>query len=581
MQGAHHFEVQVQRESRWIVEDIKQSEQAAVSQAMAVLNRGNCEAVRVVRERLGRETVVFEKKADGDAEPRTAPASAIEDAADCETVEDLMSLEARVTASKVLRKWFDANKVTPTETLHNYRVLSRLMDSDPVCYPSAVDRVASIQARRRDIDVRERRDALFRLIEEAARRTRSAEGEKAIRKLGLGTFAKLCAVADKVAWIPQERDVLVRVAVSRELIGMGDWLPKLDALLAAVSTDLEPHDLGILDGFIADVLGSPQMVQDMLGDRPNLAAALVALIDIMEGKPADDRPEPETVTVLRRMMADGRLKGAWLVLRDRVVNEVRGTRALARNDPEAEEVEFQRLVGRILSVRRLGDGPEMAHALTTRCGRRFTEGGKTGARLAVTAMGEMIGNRARRIIYFCDMLGTEMGAQLAPMIATSIRDTITEAFDIHGFVRFDESAQEKLATMGILQRAIGGADTIPPQVRKALVDRLDELICDYLQRERVIERLDDPGDTLRKRATRLVRFVASGLLVEGKALNIARARVVAHLRQPGFIENFTADLPEAAQKEAAVREFWSMLAAAGFNTGGGGTGSSSQEAAAG
>lgn len=564
------FEVQVQRDGRWVVEEMEVTEQAAVGRANRQLQRGGCTAVRVVRERLGRDTVLFERTAgDGSGpDPRAAPASPIQEAPDCETVEDLMRLEARLAAGKVLRKWFDLNTVTPTETLHNYRALSRLMDSEPMCYPSAVDRVATVQARRQGSDARERREALFRLIEEAGRRTRSAEGEKAIRKLGLGSFSKLCRVAEQAAWIPQDRDVLIRVAVSRDLIGMGSWLAKLEALLLAVSAELPAEDLAILDGFIADVLGSSQAVQDILGDRPNLAAALVALIDILEGKPGAGA-EPDVVAVLRRLLADGRLSAAWTVLRDRVMSEVRGTQPLSRNDPANEEAAFEALTGRILGFRRLAEGPDMAQALTSRCGRRFTEGGKAGAQRAIAAMGDMIADRSRRLRYYLDMLDTPMGTDCAPMVAARIRDTIGEAVDIHGFVAVEEPAHDKLSALGSLQRALGRAKALPPQVRTHLVERLDQLVVDYLVGERVIERLDDPSDPLRIRALRLVRFVASGLLVEGKALDLARARVVEHLRQPGFIENFTADIDDPTHKETAIRDFWAMLTAAGFNGGSG------------
>lgn len=374
------FEVQVQRDGRWVVEEAEVTETGAIARANRFLQRGGCSAVRVVRDRLGRDTTVYEKAATGGCDrSRATPASPITEAADCAEVEDLTRLEARLTASKVLRKWFDANHVTPLETLHNYRALVRLMDTDSPVYPSAVDRVATIQARRAGVETRERREALFRLIEEAGRRTRAAEGEKAIRKLGLGTFPKLCATAEKVAWIPQDRDVLIRVAVARDLVGQGSWLAKLDALLHAVlahSKVLTADDLAILDGFIADVLTSPKAIQDILGDRPNLARALIALIDIMEGKEdAGSSREVETVTVLRRLMAEGVLTAAWKVLRDRVVSEVQGANPLSRNAPEKETAAFQELVDRILGSRRLGEGPDMARALTTRCSRRFTEGG--------------------------------------------------------------------------------------------------------------------------------------------------------------------------------------------------------------
>lgn len=562
------FEVQVQRDGRWTLELVEEDETVAIREADKILARGNSQGVRVVRDRLGRDTVVYRKERQGGSDANVA-ASPITEAADCAEVDDLYALPARLTASKVLRRWFDANKVTPLEVLHNYRALSRLMDSDPQVYPSAVDRVATLQAKARGVDARQRRDDLYRLMEEAASRARRAEGEKRIWKLGLDSYAKLCRTAEEIAWIPQDRELLIRSAVARDLIGQGSWLGKLDALLATVTPDLRGEDLGILDEFIADVLGSPQTIQDILGERPNLSAALVALMDIMEGKPPAGRREPETVTVLRALMSEGRLKSAWLVLRDRVVNEVAGARPLARNDPARETEAFQGLVTRILRFPRLGGGPEMAEALTGRCSRQFPEGGKTGLQLAIGAMGSMIGDRSRRLTYFLDMLRTESGRQCMPILGQAVQQTVMETSDIHAFVRVDESAHEKLAAMGSLQRALRQA-ALPPALRDALVDKLDTLVARYLVQERVIERLDDPTDSLRIRAKRLVQFVASGILIEGKAMALARGRVVEHLKRPNFVEEFTADIADPTHKETAVRDFWQMLNAAGFGGGAGG-----------
>lgn len=563
------FEVQVQRDGRWVVEETEATEEGAIARANRFLQRGGCSAVRVVRDRLGRDTTVFEKQAGGGGSDsgRATPASPITEAADCAEVDDLTRLEARLTAAKVLRKWFDANHVTPLETLHSYRALARLMDTDAPVYPSAVDRVATIQARRAGVDARERREVLFRLLEEAGRRTRAAEGEKAIRKLGLATFPKLCATAEKVAWIPQDRDVMIRVAVARDLIGQGGWLPKLDALLGAVSAHgaaLAADDLAILDGFIADVLASPKAIQDILGDRPNLARALLALIDIMEGKAdADGGREVETVTVLRRLMAEGVLTAAWQVLRDRVVSEVQGTNPLSRNAPEEEAAAFQELVDRIVGVRRLGEGADMARALTARCGRRFTEGGVAGQRRAIAAMGQIIGNKASRLRYLLDLLDGELEDACAADVARHVHATVSSLRDVHDLVDRRRAPPEKLSVVGGLQRGLLAAP-LPKDVAAPLVDRLDTMAAAYLVRDRVVERLDDPGDSLRVRATRLVRFVSSGILMEGKAMDLARARVVEHLKRPDFVAEFTVDVEDAAGKEAAVRDFWSLLTAAGF-----------------
>ena len=84
----------------------------------------------------------------------------------------------------------------------------------------------------------------------------------------------------------------------------------------------------------------------------------------------------------------------------------------------------------------------------------------------------------------------------------------------------------------------------------------------------VIQRLDDSRLPFRDRATRLVTFCASGVLTVGKASAIARETILGYLRRKDFITEFTADIPEPAEKERAIKEFYALLAGTGFNVAG-------------
>lgn len=71
--------------------------------------------------------------------------------------------------------------------------------------------------------------------------------------------------------------------------------------------------------------------------------------------------------------------------------------------------------------------------------------------------------------------------------------------------------------------------------------------------------------SFRERATRRVTFCASGVLTVGRATTIARDTIVSYLRRKDFIAEFTGDIPEAADKEKAIKEFYGLLAKTGFD----------------
>lgn len=570
----YNFEVKVQQAGRWTVDRVTDSESEALKRAKELTAAAQHDAVRVEKERLrldgtfGKPTVIYQQ--DCNRKDPQVTISHIEDAPDCETLEDLYGLDARLTMWKVLRKYFEQVALTPSEVLHNYNALARLMDNDPPVYPSAIDRVAVLQAKRRDEDPRERRDQLFQWGDMVAARAREAEREKPLHKLKTRDFARILTVALEEGG-PARRDHLVRATIARDLYGRRNFLEKLEVLLAVVDDDtasgtLVRDDLAILDGFIADVLGSATVIQELLGSRPNLCAALIGLLDLMEGKEEDVPPRdvPDILRVLRTMFADGRLPHGATVLLDRVRTQVAGRQPLSRNDPSKENDAFARLTGRLMQAKGIVGGPSMAEALTHRCGLQFREGGATGQRKAVMAMFNLIRDPVQRIRYLLTIADTGTGSVAMEEIVSAIRGITASAADIHAFVHPRLSAPKKMMAISDVQRALM-ASQLPDAAQQELFDRLDDLLADFVEREGFISRLDDPALDLRERASRLVKFCSSGVLIEGKALQLARKRIAGYLRQPNFVEHLTEGCASPSEAEAVVREFYRQLAAAGFS----------------
>lgn len=564
----YSFEVKVQREGRWTVHQVIESESVALKCAKELAGGAQYDAVRVEKERVrtdgsfGKAAVIFEQNCNR-RDPQVT-ISPIEDAPDCARQEDLYGIDARITMWKVLRKYFEQVCLTPSEVLHNYSALARLMDNDPPIYPSAVDRVATLQSRRSGQDPKERRDELFQWCDMVASRAREADREKPLRKLQTKDFPKILEVALDEGG-PGRRDHLVRCTIARDLYGRRNFLEKLEVLLAAVETTLDRDDLAILDGFIADVLGSASVIQEILGSRTNLCAALIGMVDLMEGKEEEIPPRdvPDIVRVLRGLFAEGRLPGGATVLLERVRSQIGGTQPLSRNDPSKEGEAFSRLTARLMHAKGFVGGASIAEALTQRCGLQFQEGGDLGRRKSVTTMFNLIRDPVQRIRYLLTIAETETGTVAMEDIVCAIRGITAGAVDVHAFVNPRLSMPKKLMTISDIQRALM-ASRLPVEARKELFDRLDDMLADYVEREGFIARLDDPDLQLRDRASRLIKFCSSGILIEGKALQIARKRIAGYLRQPNFVEHLTEGCSTQKEAEDIVRDFYRQLAEAGF-----------------
>jgi hypothetical protein len=126
------------------------------------------------------------------------------------------------------------------------------------------------------------------------------------------------------------------------------------------------------------------------------------------------------------------------------------------------------------------------------------------------------------------------------------------------------SPPDRMGALTRCNKAIQLNKTLPDQLRTDLATATDGVLVDYLEHSGVIEKIDKPEDPLAFRALRLVKFCASGVLIKGRALEMAQKRVLGHLRQPSFEEKFLSSIPDKAQAEKHLREFHKLLVESGF-----------------
>lgn len=568
--GVPNYEVQVFKDKRWITQEVHQDERGAIAEAKKAAKTGSVDGARVIMDRIGhdglhRERVVFEEMVREPAGQavRIIP---VEDTNLCTSVEDVYLLESRMVIARMLKKYLEQQVLIPSELLFCYKPLSRLMDAEGTLFPSAVDRIVTLHCRENpELNAKTFRDEVYRWVDEVGRRSRRSEGEKLLWDVSLSDFRRVLRTVGKAAFVHEEQVALLRHVIARECYKERNFLGKLEILLECLAEDLSREVLDILDGFIADTLSISDVIQEILGSRQNLQNALVGLLDLMEGKPdsAGAVDEPETAKVLRRLFAEKKLSAGMTVLMDRVTREIGGKQPLARNDPAQEHTAFLALLERLVGREGVAGGTSVAAAITRRYGLRLEQGGTKGWSHAVQGVSTLLKDNARRMHYLIAVTDVDDSEEHLTTVSEEVADVIKRAGSIHDFVDSRLSTTEKLRIITGIQRALIDSKNMPEILRHRVTTRLDDLLARYLIDQEVVERLDAPSDPLRTRALRLVKFCGSGILMEGKALSIARSRVLHHLRQPNFVENFTKDLAEG-DRDSSIRDFYKLLAEAGF-----------------
>lgn len=561
------YEVQFYQADHWVLDGRFETEADARAHGKKALSGGKVEGFRVVRDWQrpdGRhvETQICEEFRSASNAIVISP---IDQApAVCHSADDTYGFESRLVMNRLLRGYVERMVVTPTEIMHNHQELKRLLDRDNLA-AAAIGRVAALQAEGCGTDSRSRRDELYGFVNEVserARRASSREDLPLISKDGLRPAYEALSAREN----PEDRDFLARVALSRDLVQMRNWLAKLDFLeeLVRRDGDLDGAPLALVDGVIADVLGAPSVAQELLGEQPNLAEALCSLIDLSRGRlPASGRDEEDRALQLSALLAGRALDETRLVILDLVRRQLKGTHPLHRNNPSAEREAFDQVLARAVTADGVIGGGGMAEALVHRYMRFLEAGGATGRRQAITEITSRLADSKDRVRFLLALSDSDMGRlhheEIASTLAAMTGDGSASA-------RFVDRGQPIKANLEQLTRLYAqvAESTAPEALRRQVADNIDDLLCSYIVHSRVVERLDNPEDLLRHRANRLIQLCAPGTLCSRKALDMVRRRVVAHLRQPNFERRYVEDIADPAMQAKLLRDFFKLLNEAGF-----------------
>ncbi|WP_207480405.1 hypothetical protein [Arenibaculum pallidiluteum] len=559
------FEVQVFKRDHWVIETRCTSEEEARKIARLVLAERRSDGVRVVREWPREDGTVVERELFTefrDAADRITLGPIDDPPRPCETIDEFYGVDARLTVSRLFKGYIEHLVVTPTEMLHNHAELRRLADKDDLL-PSAVSRVAALQAGQ---ESRARRDEIHRIIDTMSERARKAAGERNLPLVSRHGWARTVQAAAELG-APEDRDFLALVALSTESTRVRSWPGKVEffADILDREPELDGHPLALLDGALADTLGVNPVVQELLGSQPSLARALGSLADLGQGR-LEAPPTGAGAATMRMnaLFASRAMPASRHVMLDWMRRQLKGSAPLVRNDPQGERTAFRHLLERLLTDSGLLGGSGMAEALTLRYMRFLEQGGATGKRLAIDGVVASCADARQAALYLMALAGSEFGRDQAEHLEGVLTGLVSNPASHGRFTSTGATIKLNLERLTALYETAAGSP-LEPQTRRRVADGIDAMIASYIVNQRVVERLDNPGDPLRHRAIRLMQMCTPGVLTSQRALTIVRERVIGHLRQPNFEQKFVADIADPAVRERALRDFFTLLSRAGFH----------------
>ena len=316
------YEIQTMRGGRWITASIMDKEDQATSSAQRLFLDRKCEGVRIlsVLERSdgsSSEKEVFIRTRNVQEEETVSVAQVDTVPPPCETAEEYYGFNSRLVMNKLFRSYCDQAFITPTELIYDSRELKRLQDKAGLV-STAVDRVATLQARQTGGDAKKRRDQIFKAVEDMMIRARTAE------KITLPPIdGKFSALIQKLPKSDEKQDYMAMKVLAKDMLNIRNWPGKLERLCKLALSEPDPHALELLDGVIADILGS-NIVQDILGWQPNLGQAICRMIDLAEGKlPEAPNDAGDSTGLLNSLFSMNKLPNSKKCLVERAHRQLR------------------------------------------------------------------------------------------------------------------------------------------------------------------------------------------------------------------------------------------------------------------
>jgi len=343
------FEIELQRDGRWLAEaTYDQEEDARVMLAKLLRTREDATAARIMKQTTSmtgntRSGEIFQQARDDKDAPLTLTGNP-ETAPLCKDFDACSVLPARMAVARLLKMFLDKFQICPLEMLYSQSYLKKFDEMNSLI-TAAFHQVGTAQARKAGVTTAERIAVLMEFYKEIhARAKRFMDMRKSLPGLlpdEINT-THAAVVRDNAAAAQMNFNHLVTLEFQT-----GAYVAREQKLSVIIGWFNEAQDRQLvtwLDEWIADYLCFPEIIDGLLGQQFNFYEFLLRVIEVTLGKPGTSKtPDTPQLASLRAALASGKLPMAQTVLVDRLVREIRTEKPLDRRDPEREEVLIKEL----------------------------------------------------------------------------------------------------------------------------------------------------------------------------------------------------------------------------------------------
>ncbi|HEY1962677.1 MAG TPA: hypothetical protein VGG69_09675 [Rhizomicrobium sp.] len=547
----------------WSLHDIATNRDAAIQMAEALTANSQTTGVKVVKETYHPDTgdylslKIFEE--GHNRVKMKAPAEDLPHALPCFEPEDLYSEQARATIARVLCDYLARNRLTVSELIHRSDALEKF-EATGTLFQHAIQKVGVAQAASTTAPVQQIIKSLNELVTKAIHRVYRDERRGAFPVIAAGRWA---AAAEKFAGSSYGAYAL-NGAIAKHLRNVKGWDEKVRRLLAILD-EAEGEGVGAklllesVDSLVAEVLHCSAALHELIGQHENLGSALMSVVQLFLGQAPADEGERAGLIALTQHFAQDRLPVSRTTVANRILAELKSVRRLCPGSPMDEFATLKQIANNLVLGQGVYIGSDDIVAAFALRSRRLVSHERIQEYLSDAATPDE--KLARLLNVEENIVGAENKRQLAAFILPIVT---AAPFESH-FVFGKTPLANRLHRIAELQARVRRSG-FQEHEKNEIADILDRIGSEVESRARLLEGIENKVGGHVEKAVALFRLFAAGMFTEGRLSGRARALVLAHLGQPGFLAGYAAQLAQDAKPDAqaAVADLVHKLEQAGI-----------------
>ena len=470
------YEVHVNDGGRWTVYTDASTRGRAIQEAQTLLGSGKFDAAKVTEERgQSREILIWHEQVQRVQKAETI--SPVDDAPVCTTLDDFYKIEARLTVGRLLRQILDGRSATPLELLHDYGLIREITRKDEL-YLQALQNVGGVLARKSKQKPLEAIEFLEEMVGKIAKRAESLPDlDRYLATLDGGIGAALTAIERGIG--ATDSDFLLRATLARRLRKSRDWEGKLVLMLDLADKSTGQAGFALIDEAIAEILDGPEAMQEILGYRRNLAAALEVMLRVVSGAFTDGDTAATPLGRVSAKMGQGLLPLARESLTERVVRSLGGIAPLTKGDRSEQQDAFRGLAQQLISSTMFANSGPLCVAATLRAKSVMKdEYADESSEKAINDMILLLPTFASKLGYLLDLLGTDFGVKCQNHIIACMADVLASITSVAQIAETGATNDQIVrAAAGIRDRLL--ATSLPQEWRQRFAKRIYDLLITY------------------------------------------------------------------------------------------------------